>query len=49
MEGRIGGRGKFSGACGRQQETKTRWEFDQRDEWMVDVTQTVGDSREKEQ
>jgi len=32
MEGRICGRGKFSGACGRQQETKTKWKIDQREE-----------------
>ena len=49
MEGRRGGRGRFSGVCERQQETETMWKFDQRVGWMVGVSQRVVDSRETEQ
>ena len=47
MEGRICGRGKFSGACGRQQETKTRQKSGL--EMREGVSQEVDYSKEKEQ
>ena len=48
MEGRRGGRGRFSDVCERQQETETMRKFDQRVRRMVGASQRVVDSKETE-